>query len=112
MPLLTVPSRAPSLKVRRLSGEEQYKQYIQLRKIKDHFIFTIGGWVGGCGWVGGWVRACFCSCRRLPRGVTEAAQHRARRSPVAGARACERTLHVAPERASLGRHAPRASPGA
>ncbi|PSC68794.1 DNA-directed RNA polymerases I and III subunit RPAC1 [Micractinium conductrix] len=34
-------------KVRRLSGEEQYKQYIQLRKIKDHFIFTIestGAW--------------------------------------------------------------------
>lgn len=34
-------------KVRRLSGEDRYASYIQLRKIKDHFIFTIestGAW--------------------------------------------------------------------
>ncbi|PRW20693.1 DNA-directed RNA polymerases I and III subunit RPAC1 [Chlorella sorokiniana] len=34
-------------KVRQLSGEERYAPYIQLRKIKDHFIFTIestGAW--------------------------------------------------------------------
>ncbi|KAL4433723.1 hypothetical protein ABPG75_000164 [Micractinium tetrahymenae] len=34
-------------KVRRLSGEERYAPYIQLRKIKDRFIFTIesaGAW--------------------------------------------------------------------
>ncbi|KAI7838406.1 hypothetical protein COHA_007810 [Chlorella ohadii] len=34
-------------KVRRLSGEERYAPYIQLRKIKHHFIFTIestGAW--------------------------------------------------------------------
>ena len=36
-----------ALQVRRLSGEERYAPYIQLRKIKDHFIFTIestGAW--------------------------------------------------------------------
>ncbi|KAI3434531.1 hypothetical protein D9Q98_002604 [Chlorella vulgaris] len=34
-------------KVRRLSGEEQFAPYLQLRKLKDHFIFTIestGAW--------------------------------------------------------------------
>lgn len=34
-------------KVRRLSGEAKWAPYLQLRKIKDHFIFTIegtGGW--------------------------------------------------------------------
>ena len=33
--------------VRRLSGEERYAPYLQLRKVKDHFIFTIestGAW--------------------------------------------------------------------
>lgn len=35
------------LQVRRLSGNEEFAPYIQLRKIKDHFIFTIestGAW--------------------------------------------------------------------
>ena len=35
------------LQVRRLSGDERYKPYLQLRKVKDHFIFTIestGAW--------------------------------------------------------------------
>lgn len=37
----------PVPQVRRLSGEERYMPYLQLRKIKDHFIFTIestGAW--------------------------------------------------------------------
>jgi DNA-directed RNA polymerase I and III subunit RPAC1 len=35
------------VQVRRLSGEEQFAPYLQLRKLKDHFIFTIestGAW--------------------------------------------------------------------
>lgn len=35
------------MQARRLSGEERYAPYLQLRKIKDHFIFTIesaGAW--------------------------------------------------------------------
>ena len=35
------------LQVRRLSGEDAYAPYLQLRKVKDHFIFTIestGAW--------------------------------------------------------------------
>ncbi|GAB4819550.1 hypothetical protein N2152v2_006967 [Parachlorella kessleri] len=34
-------------KVRRLSGEERWSPYLQLRKVKDHFIFTVestGAW--------------------------------------------------------------------
>ena len=33
--------------MRRLSGEDAYAPYLQLRKVKDHFIFTIestGAW--------------------------------------------------------------------
>ena len=50
-PATTRPSDSASLcsitQARRLSGEERYAPYIQLRKIKDHFIFTIestGAW--------------------------------------------------------------------
>ena len=31
----------PVLQVRRLSGEDKWSPYLQLRKVKDHFIFTI-----------------------------------------------------------------------
>jgi hypothetical protein len=36
-----------ALQVRRLSGEAKWAPYVQLRKVKDHFIFTIestGAW--------------------------------------------------------------------
>lgn len=35
------------MQARRLSGDDRYAPYLQLRKIKDHFIFTIesaGAW--------------------------------------------------------------------
>jgi hypothetical protein len=38
---------AAAVQVRRLSGEERYAPFLQLRKVKDHFIFTIestGAW--------------------------------------------------------------------
>lgn len=48
-PRLLVPSASPlpPVQVRRLSGEARWAPYLQLRKIKDHFLFTIeatGGW--------------------------------------------------------------------
>ena len=43
----SAPPPRPPAQVRRLSGEERWKPYLQLRKVKDHFIFTIestGAW--------------------------------------------------------------------